>query len=106
MLRKLVSPLTVQGNKRKYEKPFKSISWSGSENFNFDFWAEAKYSLVGPKIILVTLCSILLQTDNSLFPPLEESLHRTSNFPYKFCPCLVDEQDGSHPLFILHWKLS
>ena len=31
LLRKLISPLNVQANKRKYEKPFKSISWSVSE---------------------------------------------------------------------------
>ena len=56
--------------RKKYEKPFKSISWSGSENFNPDFWDEAKYYLVGPKVILMALISTLLQTDNSLFPPL------------------------------------
>ena len=70
MLRKLISPLNVQANKRKYEKPFKSILWSGSENFNPDFWAEAKYYLVGLKVILMALISTLLQTDDSLFPPL------------------------------------
>ena len=31
---------------------------------------QAKYYLAGPKIILMVLCSIFLQTDNSLFPPL------------------------------------
>ena len=29
--KKMTSPLNVQANKRKYEKPFKSISWSGSD---------------------------------------------------------------------------
>ena len=42
-----------------------------NQNFNPEFWTEAKYYLVGPKIILMALCSIFLQTDNSLFPPLE-----------------------------------
>ena len=31
LVRKLISPLNVQTNKRKYDKPFKSISWSDSE---------------------------------------------------------------------------
>ena len=31
LLRKLVSPLNVQANKRKYEKPIKSLLWSESE---------------------------------------------------------------------------
>ena len=48
-----------------------SMSWSGWENFNPDFWAKAKYNLLGPKIISMALYSILLQTDNLLFPPLE-----------------------------------
>ena len=71
MLRKLISLLNVQTNKRKYKKPFKYILWSGSKNFNPDFWAVAKYYLVSPKIILMALYSMFLQTDNSLFPPLE-----------------------------------
>ena len=30
-IRKLISPLNVQASERKYEKPFKSLSWSDSE---------------------------------------------------------------------------
>ena len=41
--------------------------------FNPDFWTEAKFYLVGPKIILMALYSIFLQTNNSTFPPLEFS---------------------------------
>ena len=39
---------------------------------------QAKYYLVGLKIVLMALYSILFQTINSLFLPLELSLHRTS----------------------------
>ena len=34
LIRKLISLLNVQVNKRKYEKPFKSNSWSDSETLN------------------------------------------------------------------------
>ena len=37
LLGKLISPLNVQANKRKYEKPFKPISWSDSENSTLTF---------------------------------------------------------------------
>ena len=47
---------------------------------------EAKYYLLGSKIILMTLCLMSLQTSNSLLAPLlESSLPRTSNFPQKLC---------------------
>ena len=39
---------------------------------------QANYYLVGLKIVLMALYSILFQTINSLFLPLELSLHRTS----------------------------
>ena len=42
--------------------------------------AQAEYYLVGPNIILMALYSI-----NSLFPPFESWLHRTSNLPHKQC---------------------
>ena len=57
---------------------------------------EAKYYLVGLKIILMALCSIFLQTGNSLLPSLELALYRTSSFPHKLCPWF-NEQDQSHP---------
>ena len=37
MLRKLISHLNVQTNKKKYEKPLKSISWSDTETFSLDW---------------------------------------------------------------------
>ena len=74
----------------KYKQPFKSISWSDS----------VEYYLVGPKIILMTLYSIFLQTINSLFPSLESSLHKISNFPHKQC-LWYGEQDEPHSNFIL-----
>ena len=33
-MRKLISPLNVQANRRKYKKPLKFISWSGSETLD------------------------------------------------------------------------
>ena len=42
--------------------------------------AQAEYYLVGPNIILMALYSI-----NSLFPPFESWLHRTSILPHKQC---------------------
>ena len=34
LIRKLISFLNVQANKRKYEKPFKSSSWSDSKTLD------------------------------------------------------------------------
>ena len=49
----------------------KDLSLNEKElKFQPDFWAEVKYYLVGPKIILMSLYSLFFQTDNSLFPPL------------------------------------
>ena len=42
--------------------------------------AQAEYYLVGPNIIFMALYSI-----NSLFPPFESRLQRTSNLPHKQC---------------------
>ena len=90
-IRKLISPLNVQANKRKNKEPFKSILWSES----------SKVLLVRPKIILLTLYSIFLQTINSLFRPLKSSRHRTSNFPRKQCNW-YGGKDQSHSHFILY----
>ena len=53
--------------------------------------AQAEYYLVGPNIILMALYSI-----NSLFPPFESWLHRTSILPHKQC-FWYGEQDESLP---------
>ena len=42
--------------------------WKGTEISTQIF--KAKYYLAGPKIILMALYSIFMQTDISLFPPL------------------------------------
>ena len=62
--------------------------------------AQAEYYLVGSNIILMALYSI-----NSLFPPFESWLHRTSILPHKQC-FWYGEQDESHSHFILYWKMS
>ena len=62
--------------------------------------AQAEYYLVGPNIILMALYSI-----NSLFPPFESRLHRTSILPHKQC-FWYGKQDESHSHFILYWKMS
>ena len=62
--------------------------------------AQAEYYLVGSNIILIALYSI-----NSLFPPFESWLHRTSILPHKQC-FWYGEQDESHSHFILYWKMS
>ena len=80
MIRNLISLLNAQANKKKYKKPFKSISWSGSENFNPDFWSEAKYYLVGAQIILMDLYSIFLETDNYYSLPLNNHFTESVNF--------------------------
>ena len=61
--------------------------------------AQAEYYLVGPNIILMALYSI-----NSLFPPFESWLHRTSILPHKQC-FWYGEQDESYSYFILYWKM-
>ena len=48
---------------------FREFRWKGTKFSSLIF--EAKYYLAGPKIILMALHSIFLQTDNSLFPPRE-----------------------------------
>ena len=60
--------------------------------------SQAKYYLICPKIYIMTLYSIFLQTIKSLFPPLESRLHRTSNFPHKQC-LWYSEQDELPTLF-------
>ena len=46
-----------------------------------------------------------METINSLFPPIESSPHRTSNYPHKQC-LWYDEQDESRSNLILYWKMS
>ena len=84
---KFSSPLNVQASKKKYHKPFESNSWSESENLDekelkLQPWFQSGRS----KKIVMILYFIFLKTDNSLFPPLEQSLHRISNFLHKLCP--------------------
>ena len=59
----------IRENTRNLSNLF-SISWSWSDSEHCLDGKELK-DPVGPKIILMTLYSIFLQTDNSLFPPLE-----------------------------------
>ena len=62
--------------------------------------SQTEYYLVGSNIILMALYSI-----NSLFPPFESWLHRTSILPHKQC-FWYGKQDESHSHFILYWKMS
>ena len=92
---------------RKFILPFLNVqniqNRSNVSNL-FHGQSRAKY-LIGPKIMLMALYSILLQTINSLLLPLEPSLHRTSNFAPK--PFLWHcKQNESHSHFIFHWKMS
>ena len=57
------TPNVHKANKKKYEKPFKSISWTNSgtldeKELKFLIF-EAKYYLVGPEKILMALFYIL-----------------------------------------------
>ena len=47
----------------------RDFRWKGNKISTLTF--EAKYYLVRPKMILMSVYSIFLQTDNSLFPSLE-----------------------------------
>ena len=76
-------------------QPFKSILWWGSDKI---FSGRSKNNSNGSIFIF-------LQTNNSLFFPLESSLHRTSNFPHKQW-LSYGEKDESYFHFILYWKMS
>ena len=66
---------------------------------------EAEHYLVRLQLILMGIYFIFLRTGNSLIPPIESPLHRTSNFQNKLCSW-YGEQDGSHSHFTLHWQLA
>ena len=75
-IRKLIPLLNVQANTRNTKNlsnlflvRLRDSRWKGTKISTLIF--EAKFYLVGSKIILVALHSMLLQTDDSLFPPLE-----------------------------------
>ena len=52
-----------------------------------------------PKIIVIALCSIFLQTGNSLFPhPLESSFHKTSDFQHKAGPWYGSMVNNMNPI--------
>ena len=51
----------------------RDFRWRGTKTLTMIF--EAKYYLLDPKIILMALYSVSLETSNSLFLSLELSLH-------------------------------
>ena len=72
-MRNLISPLKPIGeNKRNFSNIFhgqtRRLYMKGTKISTLVF--QGKYYLVGPKIILMVLYSIFLQSDNSSFPPL------------------------------------
>ena len=62
----------------------KDFRWKETKYYTLIF--EAKYYLVGPKVIIMALYSIFLQTDSSVFLPLDNQFTEPVIFHTRCAP--------------------